>query len=335
MGSTAFFSQVRAQPAAVAAVLDSTNAPALDASRPIIFTGVGTSLHACQTAAAWIVAITDGDIRPTVIDALELVIAGGVRAGEQLVVVSHRGNKRFTNELLTQAAAAAASTVLITGKKVEHPAGDVVLRTSYDDLASAHTVSYTTALAVLGKLVVTLGGPRAAELDKALALVPGAIQATLDLPEPKAVADRLAGVEPVLVAGSGIDQPTAEEVALKYKESTFLWAESIGVELALHGTPAAFRSNMAALIIRPEHSDGGRAGELRQFLEAVGAPVFEVAAGEGDVPFAPVPSLVRPLVSVVALQRVVGAVADRVNGDPDGTRESQEPWATAIARVKL
>lgn len=335
MGSKAYYSQIIAQPKAIEAALARTNAPKLDANKPIIFTGVGSSLHACMTASLWASEITEGKVRPTVIDALELVLAGGVRTGDQLIVVSHRGNKRFTNELIAQAKEVGASTVLVTGDGVENPAGDVVLRTSPDDAASAHTISYTTALAVLGKLVSTLGGSRAEELEQALNLVPEAVQKTLDLPEASNVADRLAGVEPVLIAGSGIDAATAEEIALKHKESTFLWAEAIGVELALHGTPAGFRPNMAGIIIRPEHNDGGRAKELGEFLRTLGSPVFEVAAGDGDIPFAPVPRLVRPLVSVVALQRLVGAVADRVDGDPDATREGVEPWTTAISRVKL
>ncbi|TSD64197.1 hypothetical protein [Aeromicrobium piscarium] len=54
---------------------------------------------------------------------------------------------------------------------------------------------------------------------------------------------------------------------------------------------------MAGLIITPEHDDHGREQELGDFLRTLGAPVFEVAAGGGDVPFAPAPRLVRPLVS--------------------------------------
>lgn len=335
MSTTAYRSQVLSQPDAVAAVLARTDAPPLDASRPIVFTGVGTSLHACQVAALWVTTLSQGRVRPTVIDALELTVNGGVRAGDQLVVVSHRGNKRFTNDLLAAAKAVGASTVLVTGFGTAHPAGDVVLRTCDDEIASAHTVSYTTALAVLGKLVATLGGSRAPELLAALDEVPQAMRDTLALPAPTDVAARLRGVEPVLVAGSGIDAPTAAEIALKYKESTFLWAEAVGVELALHGTPACFRPQMAGLIIRPAHDDGGRARELGEFLHSLGAQVFEAAEDSGDVPFAPTPLLTRPLVSVVALQRLVGEVAEQVDGDPDTTRGGTEPWASAIARVKL
>lgn len=335
MGSLAYRKQVASQPEAVARVLAETRAPALDPGRPIVFTGIGSSLHACMTAAGWVVAITGGRIRPAVVDAHELVLAGGVHTGEQVVVVSHRGTKRFTNELLAQARDVGAATVMITGNGAADPAGDVVLRTCDDETAGAHTVSYTTALATLGLLVTTLGGPRADELSEALRLVPQAMRDTLDLPESAEVAGRLAGVEPILISGSGVDGPTAEEIALKLKESTFQWAEAIGSELALHGTPAAFRADMAALVIRPAHDDDGRADDLRGFLRGIGAPVFEVAAGGGDVPFAPVPIPVRPLVSVVALQRLVGAIADRVGGDPDTIRGGQEPWATAIKRVVL
>lgn len=73
---------------------------------------------------------------------------------------------------------------------------------------------------------------------------------------------------------------------------------------------------MAGLIIRPAHDDGGRARELGEFLHSLGAQVSEAAENGGDVPFAPTPLLTRPLVSVVALQRLVGEVAEQVDGDP-------------------
>jgi glutamine---fructose-6-phosphate transaminase (isomerizing) len=334
-GSTAYRRQILTQPEAVAKALSRTKPPLLSPDRPLVFTGVGSSRHACKVAANWVVALTGGTVRPVAVDSLELVLSGGVHAGEQLVVVSHRGTKRFTNDLLNLAKDAGANTVLVTGNGAANPAGDVVLRTCDDETASAHTVSYTTALAVLGRLVATLGGRAADDFNAALDTVPQAIADTIDLPAPTEAAARLQGIEPVLVAGSGVDAPTAEEAALKYKESTFLWAEAIGLELSLHGIPACFRSGMAGLLIRPDNDDRGRSRELAVFLKTLGAPVLEVAAGGGDVPFAPVPRLLRPLVSIVALQRLVAELADLQGGDPDHTRGETEPWASAIANVKL
>ena len=54
--------------------------------------------------------------------------------------------------------------------------------------------------------------------------------------------------------------------------------------------------------------------ELAAFLNTLGATVLEVAAGGGDVPLAPVPALLRPLVSIVALQRLVAELADLQSG---------------------
>ncbi len=178
-GSTAYRSQILAQPDAVADALSRTKPPALNPDRPLLFTGVGSSLHACKVASNWVVALTGGTVRPVVVDALELVLSGGVYPGEQLVVISHRGTKRFTNDLLKQAKDAGANTVLVTGYGPADPAGDVVLRTCDDETASAHTVSYTTALAVLGRLVATLGGSAADEFNPALETAPQAIADTI------------------------------------------------------------------------------------------------------------------------------------------------------------
>src|SRR5204863_4091471 len=48
-----FDDQIASQPAAVQAVLDRPAPPRLDPSKPVIFAGLGTSLHAARVAAAW------------------------------------------------------------------------------------------------------------------------------------------------------------------------------------------------------------------------------------------------------------------------------------------
>src|SRR5258708_4507926 len=45
--------QIASQPDAVQAVLDRPAPPRLDPARPLIFAGLGTSLHAARVAAAW------------------------------------------------------------------------------------------------------------------------------------------------------------------------------------------------------------------------------------------------------------------------------------------
>src|SRR5947209_17426516 len=149
MARFAYDEQIASQPAAVEDVLSRVEVPALDPDRPLIFTGIGTSLHACRVAAEWVADLSGGANRPVAVQAHEFALLGRLNRDDQVVVVSHRGTKRFPNEVLARVREAGATSVLVTGFGAEHPAGDHVLRTCADERAGTHTVSYLTALSVL------------------------------------------------------------------------------------------------------------------------------------------------------------------------------------------
>ncbi|MFF9036884.1 SIS domain-containing protein [Streptomyces sp. NPDC014892] len=335
-GSAAYDRHVASQPEAVAALL-STPVPVLDPARPLVFTGIGTSLHACRIAAAWVRLLTGGRVRAAALDAHDLALTEGVTAADQIVVVSHRGTKACPNDVLRRAAEAGATTVAITGEGPAEPVADTVLRTCPQEAASTHTVSYTTALTLLARLVATAFGEAGAPLTAALAQVPEALSRTLRLPVAPEAVDALADAAgPVLVTGTGLDAITAAEAALKIKEGTYRWAEALHTEFALHGTPAVFSATTAGFLLRPAGPDAGRTADLERVLRALGAPVHHCADDPGAaLPFAAVPDLVRPLVSVVPFQRLVSLAAVRTGASPDLTHLEAEPWASAIRSVKL
>jgi len=286
-------------------------------------------------AAYWTSELSQGRLRPLAVEAHELALHGQIRSEDQLVVVSHRGTKRFPRELLARARAAGASTVAVSGRGAAQPGGDIVLRTGADELASTHSVSYLTALAVLGQLVAQLVGPQGAGFASALAGVPEAIRRTLALPAPTQIPRRLINREPILVTGFGIDEITADEAALKIKEGCYLWAEGMSEELALHGTPAVFEPRMAAVLIAPGRDDGGRERELRGLLHQLGLEVVTCGPEGSDLPFAAVDYLLRPFVAIIPLQRLVAEMARGRGSNPDLTRADVEPWASAIPTIKL
>jgi glutamine---fructose-6-phosphate transaminase (isomerizing) len=335
-GSAAYDRHVSAQPESVAALLE-LDVPALDPARPLVFTGIGTSLHACRIAAAWVRLLTGGRVRAAAVDAHDLAFTEHVTPADQVVVVSHRGTKVAPNEVLRRAAECGATTVAVTGQGPAQPAADTVLRTCPQESASTHTVSYTTALTVLARLVATAFGDEGAPLTDALRQVPEALSRSLDLPlAPAAVAALAGAVGPVLVTGTGLDAITVAEAALKIKEGTYRWAEALHTEFALHGTPAVFSATTAGLLLRPAGPDGGRTADLERVLRALGAVVHH--AGDSPdcaLPFAAVPALVRPLVSIVPFQRLVSLVAARTGASPDLTHLEAEPWNSAIRSVRL
>lgn len=328
--------QIASQPAAVRAVLDREPPRPLDPGRPILLAGEGTSLHACRVAANWIARLSGGTIRPQAIEAHSLALVDPLRDIDQVVVVSHRGSKRFPGEVLQRARAAGAATICVSGEGAAEIPADVVIRTCPDEASSTHTVSYVTALAVLGRLALPLGeSGRAAEFDEALGHVADVMEATLSLSAPIAAAERMTMRQPVLVAGFDLDAVTADEAALKIKEGAYRWAEGMSVEAALHGPVAAYGPGGAAIIIAPASDDGGRSTALVDVCSTVGMDVLHCGPGDSDLPFVEVSSWLRPMVSILPLQRLVAETARLLGSNPDTIRADEEPWAGAMGRVRL
>lgn len=328
--------QIASQPAAVRAVLERELPRPLDPRRPILFVGEGTSLHACRIAATWVTRLSDGLIRAHAVDSHSLALVAPLRAEDQVVVVSHRGTKRFPGEVLRRARVTGASTVCVSGEGAAEIPADVVIRTCPDETSSTHTVSYVTALAVLGRLVLPLGDDdRAGEFDQALMGVADAMEATLSLSAPITAAERMTAREPILVAGFDLDAVTADEAALKIKEGNYRWAEGMSVEAALHGPVAAYGPGGAGIVIAPASDDGGRSAALADICSIVGMDVVHCASGDSELPFAEVSPWVRPLVSILPLQRLVAETARLLGSNPDTIRTDEEPWAGAMGQVRL
>src|SRR5215831_5575522 len=331
----AYDDQIAAQPAAVAALLGRSDVPALDPTRPVVLTGMGTSLHACRVAAAWIMLLTEGAVRAQAVEAHELALALPLRADDQVVVVSHRGTKMFPGAALARARAAGARTVAVVGQGAPEPVADCVLRTCADERAFTHTVSYLCALATLGQIVARLCGAAGAPLERALFEVPAALRETLSAPAPIAVAGRLARRQPILVTGFGLDAITAAEAALKIKEGTYQWAEGMSVEMALHGPISALGPGLGALSFTPAADDGGRTALLRKALADLGVVSVTVGEGAEGLPFARADPLVRPLVAIVPVQRLVAEIARAVGANPDTIHDEIDPWKTVAGWLKL
>jgi glucosamine--fructose-6-phosphate aminotransferase (isomerizing) len=329
---------IAAQPETVARLLAEPHEVTVDAERPVVFTGIGTSLHACRIAASWVRLLTGGALRPAAIDAHDLALTEPITARDQIVVVSHRGTKRYPNEVLRRGRQAGASTVAITGLGPAMPVADTIMRTCEQERASTHTESYTAALAILAQLVCRLVGDPAAEFTAALRDVPEAMRRTLELPIAESAVDALvtSESEPAIVAGTGLDAITADEAALKLKEGTYRWVEGMHSEFALHGTPAVYRPSMVAYLIRSGMPDGGRGPDLAALLRRLEATVLHCADDDhAELPFAPTHPLTRPFVNVLPFQRLVCAAATRLGANPDLTHLEAEPWATAIKEVTL
>jgi glutamine---fructose-6-phosphate transaminase (isomerizing) len=293
---------------------DSAGGPAAERlrGRRVLLVGTGTSWHAASIGA-WFLRAAGVDA--WAVQAMDAAL-GGPRpgAGDGLILLSHRGTKLYTTDVVERARADGATVVSISARGV----AGADIETVEPERSSAFTASHLGALMRVAQLAVALG----ADLD--LGSVPDAVAEVVDGPP--------IGVEPparsLEFIGAGPNQWTAAEGALKIRETAYVAASGLAVEQYLHGPSVAVgpKDTLVAL-------NGGGPGEKRllavvRSTESVGATVrlFEAkAAGELLSVF--------PLTAVV--QRIALEAAERLGTNPDSFGRDVPARAHALDGIAL
>lgn len=329
--------QIASEPEVVRDVLATATFPALDPTRPILISGIGTSLHAARVAAEWIAALSGGAVRPHALDAHDVGTTTPLTAADQVVVISHRGWKTFPNAALERARAAGATTVAIVGRAAPEQPADHTVRTCENETAGTFSVSYLASLAALGRLAQQFDTGGRAGFAAGLEGLPAAIEATIAAPGMAEAAARLATSPTILLVGFGRDLPTAQEAALKIKEGAWQWTEAMSPEFAIHGTPAGYQPGMSAVLIDPAEDDGGRTALLRRILADLDLGP-QLSCGESpaaDLHFSSPHPLLRPVTGIIPFQRLTAELARLRGTNPDTMHGGREPWQTVMTSLKL
>jgi glucosamine 6-phosphate synthetase-like amidotransferase/phosphosugar isomerase protein len=216
--------------------------------------------------------------------------------GVLAVAISQSGATEEIVTTLTWARACGARTVAITnvpGSPLADAADLTLLTQAGPERAVPATKTYTTQLAAVAVLATALGrgsegegggGSREEEVE-ALQRVPEAVAGMLELaPAVERLAQRLVGVETLVVSGRGFAYSTALEVALKLKESCYLTAVGLSYADLVHGPIAIVDAGTPALLIAA--ADGPMLPDmtaLARRLADTGADVYGIG---GDTAFA-------------------------------------------------
>ena len=318
---------------------------AFDAGKPIRTTGCGTSEHAAMAFAALLNEALDppGGREVVAVQALE-TLARPQREG-LLIAVSHEGGTHATNEALLAATGAGAATALITVGTASPGAAlaDLVLATEEQDQSWCHTVGYLSPLVVGAVLAARL---RRAKPDGA------ALRALLDVADdaraPASIAATLAGIDRLVVVGSGADHVTARELALKVAEGARLATAAHELETLLHGHLAAatrWTGLVVVLTAPPTPAVTERARKVLAAAKALGMPTAAILSEEADKVIETeataagrivlprtgrVPALAGSLLaSAMALQLLTERLARARGVDPDTLGREDPAQATA------
>jgi len=206
------------------------------AGEPITVCGCGTSEHAAR-AIFEILQAAGTASRLDVRDSFEAQLAPP-EAG-LFIAVSHSGDTAATLGALRRASARGARAVLITASSTAPPENVEAAVTPLQDLSWCHTVAYTSPI-----LLCALGAGFSAQAARSV------IDREIgDRAQRHRDAAALLRCSRLLPIGSGVDEVTASELALKIEEAAHVPCTPLGIEKVLHGhLPAADRHTGVVLI---------------------------------------------------------------------------------------
>lgn len=291
------FDAIHEQPAAISEVVARNSAAmtalaqALAAAPALTLAGIGTSFNGALYGAYWLRTIGRlASVRAA--SSFDVAAYGDMPApGGALLVLSHRGWKQYSARAVAQAKAAGVLTAAICGQGPDegaHQAGHLLLTTEQEKSA-AHTKSLTAAMALLFTLALEVrahGGGGDLEAQRLLAefgSLPDLMRRRLaDDSRERNAAEQFRNFRRIVVLGGGPNYPTAREIALKLKETSFVHAEGMQVEEFLHGPISSADRDTLVILASGGGAAGARAEQVANALGEIGAVrlgVFTHAGG--------------------------------------------------------
>jgi glucosamine--fructose-6-phosphate aminotransferase (isomerizing) len=300
--------QIRMQPAELERLLVSGTAraqvhaaaEALHRVRRIWMVGTGTSQHAAHLGAAM---LQDAGRSAHAVSSMQFVKnAPIVGPHDGVVVVTHTGETSYALAARALAFTAGLQTVTIAHEGIGM---NDVIETVPKETSETYTVSYTTAVLMLGLLASEMGAESIT--PDALAAVPGAVRDAIAAPGIEGVPVPQRSLQ---IVGAGHASVTAREGALKVREASRVLAEGHDAEFFLHGTAVPITGDDHVLALVHEDDDG--------LVEGVAAAA--AAEGIGVTRLAepsPLPSSLAQIPLTVRLQLLAERFAAERGQNPD------------------
>ncbi len=289
--------------------------------RHVLVTGCGTSFHAAMYGASLLQTAFGPGVAIHAVHAYDLLHGLPRVEGTTVIGVSHTGNTGTTNRALARVRKAGARTIGLCGvpeSPMERAVDEVLVIGSVHDSSWANTMSYTTQLAAFARLATGTAGPAWREIEEALANLPSVLKKALACAGAvRRLAKEVARAKRVTFLGSGLDEITALEAALKIRETCGLPASGYHPEQFLHG-PFLSVDRLEAIVALRSRDDGARVDALLRGLRATGARVATVGDGAGvDIRLPRTVRELRPILSVVPMQFLAYYAALERKENPD------------------
>jgi glucosamine--fructose-6-phosphate aminotransferase (isomerizing) len=312
------------EPVLAAPGLDELAAVVASSDGPVVLTGCGTSEHAAMAGAAM---LREVGVPAVARDAFEARL--DPQQGGVLVAVSHEAGTEATLAAAAAAGERGARCALITALPGDAPDGLPTIATPLRDTSWCHTVGYLSPMLAMYALAARVAGSEPA---------PGPVSAAIGgvLERRRALAERasaLIGCTRLLVVGSGADEITGRELALKIEEGVHLPVTPLGLEKALHGHLPAADERTGLVVLRLDPRSGpardARAANLLAAARELRMPAVVIRADEMAVPADLPPVAGALLAGAPAAQLLTLELVHAAGTNPDLIRREEPAYRAA------
>ncbi len=329
---------IRGQPGFVRETLEGLRhvdaATFLGTSRTLVVTGCGTSFHAALVGAGMLQDALGDRVTVRAVHAYDLLHGTSLPADATVLGVSHSGTTSTTNQALGLARRSGVATrglCGLPGSRMAEVAEEMLVLGSVHDHSWANTMSYTTQLAAFARLSEAVAEEPRELFPDGLDGLPGLLENALATEgRVRRLAKRVALRSRVTFLGSGLDEVTALEAALKIRETCSFPASGYHVEQFLHGPFLSLDRHESVVALRSGDEDE-REMEILRGLAHTGAEVTTIGeAADTDIRLPTAAALLRPIVSVVPLQFLAYYAALERKTNPDVMRSDRARYRPGL-----
>jgi glutamine---fructose-6-phosphate transaminase (isomerizing) len=298
---------------------------------PLLFTGNGTAFYASLMGSQVLSLL---DVPWKAVQSFELASYERIPNTATLVGVSHSGITKNTVDALRIAKKKGAYVIALTHFK-DRPIsvvadGTMVIGDS-PDKSRCHTKTYVDSAAACFSFSLMRAGASSAETkdlatefhNRLLPKLEDTIRQT-ERSARKAAEEISDSVKRIFIVGSGPNTVTANEAALKIRESSFLPAVGMALEEVLHGSWMPFDSSTLVIAIVPSGPAVERGKDLVTASRIVGAKTLVVSDSDFDADYLiKVPKTLEylsPFVSIIPMYFFSYFLSVKLGNNPDYLR---------------
>jgi glutamine---fructose-6-phosphate transaminase (isomerizing) len=327
-GPTQLSQQIRSQPEELERLLVSgaikqqihAAAEALHRVRRIWLVGTGTSQHAAHLGAAM---LQDVGRSAHAVSSMQFVKnAPIVGPHDGVVIFTHTGETSYALAARALAFTAGLQTVMVSREGLGM---NDMIETVPKETSETYTVSYTSAVLVMGMLASEMGADTIT--PDMLAAVPEAVRDAIAAPGTEGVPIPARSLQ---IVGAGHAAVTAREGALKVREASRVLAEGYDAEFFLHGTAVPINAEDHIVSLLQSDEDGLVAGiSAAAEMEGIGVTrLYEPAV---------LPSILAQIPLTVRFQVLAERFAAERGENPDtvivGAWDSKELWSIGYPKA--